>query len=116
MKALAFSKVLSFWKVFGLLAIKRTNHNVLGLALTIVDDINHEDPIILPYCKPKNMQPMLNTTTYAQYQNLALKTLFLHDMFDSKFYLFWMGKLKVRLSKMNWMNIFKSFVFNCGCL
>jgi hypothetical protein len=80
MKAFAFSKVLSFWRVFGLLAIRRTNHNVLGLALTIVDDINHEDPIILPYCKPKNLQPMLKTTTYTQYQDLALKTLFLQDM------------------------------------
>jgi len=90
MKALAFSKVLSFLKVFGLLAIKRTNHNhnVLGLALTIVDDINHEDPIILPYCKPKNMQPMLKTTTYTQYQDSALKTLFLHDMLILSFIFF----------------------------
>jgi hypothetical protein len=88
MKALAFSKILSFWKVFGLLAIKRTNHNVLGLALPIGDDINHEDPIILPYCKPKNMQPMLKTTTYTQYQNLALKTLFLHDMLILSFIFF----------------------------
>jgi hypothetical protein len=88
MKALAFSKVLSFWKVFGLLAIKRTNHNVLGLALTIVDDVNHEDPIILPYCKPKNVQPILKTTTYTQYQDLALKTLFLHDMLILNFIFF----------------------------
>jgi hypothetical protein len=54
--------------------------NVLGLAFTIVDDINHEYLIILPYCRPKNMQPMLKTTIYTQYQDLALKTLFLHDM------------------------------------
>jgi len=51
--------------------------NVSGLALTIVDDINYEDPIILPYRKPKNMQPMLKTTTYTQHEDLALKTFIL---------------------------------------
>lgn len=97
MKAFAFSKVLSFWKVFGLLAIRRTNHNVLGLALTIVDDINHEDPIILPYCKPQNKQPMLKDNYIHTISRLGLEDFILTQHVDFEFYLFWMGKLKVRL-------------------
>jgi hypothetical protein len=80
MKAFAFWKVLSFWKVFGLLAFGRTNHNVLGLALTIVDDINNEDPIILPYCKPKKMQTIWRHLHTHNIKTWALETLFLHDI------------------------------------
>ncbi len=52
---------LGFWP---LASNWRSNHDVIGLAPTIVDEIDLEDPIILPYCKPKNMQFMLKIVAY----------------------------------------------------
>ncbi len=35
-------------------------------------DVDHQNPIITPYCGPKNMRLSLKTTTYIMFQYLSL--------------------------------------------
>lgn len=65
----------------------RSNHDVIGLAPTIVDEIDLEDLIILPYCKPKNMQLMLKIVAYTPYLDLKPLIIFLLRLANLELYI-----------------------------
>ncbi len=60
-------------------------------SVPIFDDM--EDPVILPYCGPKNMKPSLSTTTYTPIGDLHEGDFLLACPSGLKMYLVWMGKV-----------------------
>jgi hypothetical protein len=42
-------------------------------AIPPIVDVDLEDPIIIPYCGPKNMRPSLKIIAYTPFQNLGFR-------------------------------------------
>jgi hypothetical protein len=58
----------------------------------IFDDI--ENPVILPYCGPKNMKVSLSTTTNTPFRDLHEKDFFLAHPSKPKMCPIWMGRTR----------------------
>ncbi len=61
-------------------------------SIPIVVDVDPEDPIILPYCDPKNMHPSLSTIAYTPFHDLFVGNLIFVWHVDLTVYPMWMGR------------------------
>jgi hypothetical protein len=70
----------------------RTNYEHASI-LNVVD-VDPKDPIIPPYCGPKNMRPSLSIVAYRPFHDLFTSNFVLLWPLNLTIYFVWMGKAK----------------------
>jgi len=83
---------------FWLISNWKTNHVRFSLPTPLVlDDI--EDPIVLPYCGPKNMKLSLNIVAYTPFRDLLQGDFIFARPYELEVYPIWMGRTHIKVVK-----------------